>query len=77
MKPLKGTVVSTQMDKTVVVSVETKWQHPVYKKTVKRTKKYLAHDLLGAQVNDQVTMQPVKPISKRKHFQVISINTKH
>ncbi len=70
MKQLKGTVVSTKMDKSVVVLVETKWQHPMYQKTINRSKKYLVHDPFGVSQGDQVTIIPTCPISKKKRFTI-------
>lgn len=68
-KVLAGEIVSTKMDKTVVVNVERRYQHPVYKKVVKRNKKYLAHnDSFDLKIGDWVTIQETRPISKRKHF---------
>ena len=70
-KALAGEIVSTKMDKTVVVNVERRYQHPVYKKVVKRNKKYLAHnDSFDLKIGDWVTIQETRPISKRKHFMV-------
>lgn len=74
MKPLTGTVVSDKMAKTIVVEVTTRWQHPLYKKVVKRTKKYLAHDEKeSAKVGDAVSITPAKPISKKKRWQLQEI----
>lgn len=74
MKALVGTVTSDKMAKTVVVEVTTQWQHPLYKKVVKRTKKYLAHDEdQSAKVGDTVSITPHKPISKRKRWQLEKI----
>jgi small subunit ribosomal protein S17 len=70
MKPLTGKVISNRMTNTAVVEVETKWQHPLYKKTVKRTKNYLAHDTQGVQVGNLVTIKPSRPISKRKRWTI-------
>lgn len=72
MKTLSGKVISNKMDKTVVVLVETKWQHPLYKKTIKRSKKFLAHDETAAQIGDEVTISESKPISKKKRWQVVT-----
>jgi len=56
-----GTVVSDKMDKTVVVAVENRFPHPIYKKTVSRTKRYKAHDEANAcKVGDRVPSQ--KPV---------------
>jgi len=69
MKALVGTVVSDKMNKTVVVEVTTRWQHPLYKKVVKSTKNYLAHDEAEkAKVGDQVSITPHRPLSKKKRW---------
>ncbi len=69
---LQGEVVSTKMDKTIVVNVERRFAHPLYKKIVKSNKKYHAHDEKNeAQVGDKVFIQECKPISKTKSFEVI------
>ena len=69
---LQGTVVSDAMDKTVVVLVERRVAHPVYKKFIKRSKKYAAHDEANAcKVGQTVRIQECRPISKRKRFEVI------
>ena len=70
---VKGTVVSDKTDKTVVVLVERRFTHPLLKKTVRRTKKYQAHD--GANqfhIGDQVLIQECAPISKNKRFVVLA-----
>jgi small subunit ribosomal protein S17 len=70
---LQGTVVSDKNDKTVVVDVERRFTHPVMKKTVRRTKKYQAHDEKNAhKVGDTVFIQECAPISRRKRWTVIS-----
>lgn len=67
MKTLSGTVVSTKMEKTIVVAVIDRWRHPLYKKVVKRSKKYLADDPQGkAKLGDLVSIKPSRPISKNK-----------
>jgi small subunit ribosomal protein S17 len=74
MKTFNGKVVSTKMDKTIVVEVTRMWTHPIYRKRVKRTRKYLVHDEENqAKLNDQVLFAQTKPISKLKHFKLISI----
>lgn len=71
---LVGKVVSTKMKKTVVVEVETSKPHPLYKKIVKKRKKYQAHnESLNLQVGDQVEIVSTRPISKEKHFKVKKI----
>ena len=70
---LQGTVVSDKNDKTVVVDVERRFTHPAMKKTVRRTKKYQAHDETNAhKVGDTVFIQECRPISRRKRWTVIS-----
>ena len=70
MKTLIGTVTSTSMTKTAVVTVESRWQHPVYKKTVKRTKKYLVDDPQSVSIGDRVSIRPCRPLSKRKKWTI-------
>ena len=69
---LQGVVVSDKMDKTVVVSVERRVMHPIYKKFIRRTKKYAAHDEgNAAKVGDVVKIRECRPISKRKRWEVV------
>ncbi len=69
-----GTVVSDKMDKTVVVSVERKVQHPLYGKTMRRTSKFKAHDELNeCGVGDRVRIMETRPISKNKRWRVMQI----
>ena len=69
---LTGTVVSDACDKTIVVRVERRIMHPVYKKFIKRSKKYAAHDEKNAfKVGDRVAIQECRPISKRKRWEVL------
>lgn len=70
-KVLRGVVVSDKMTKTVVVKVDRFVKHPKYKKHVKISKKYKAHDEAGHKVGDMVEIMETKPISKDKHFKVI------
>ena len=70
---LQGVVVSDAMDKTVVVRVERRVMHPVYKKFIRRSKKYSAHDETNSvKVGDVVRIQECRPISKNKSWTVIS-----
>ena len=72
---LQGVVVSDKQDKTVVVSVERQVMHPVYKKFVKKSKKFAAHDENNQyKVGDQVSIEECRPISKNKSWTVISDN---
>lgn len=67
-----GRVVSTKMQKTVVVNVERKFRHRLYKKTIVRNKKFKAHnENLALKEGDWVRIQETRPISKEKHFIVI------
>jgi small subunit ribosomal protein S17 len=69
---LTGTVVSDKMDKTVVVRVERRVMHPVYKKFIRRSKKYAAHDPNNThKVGDTVRIQETRPLSKTKKWEVI------
>ncbi len=71
-KTLDGVVVSDKMQKTVVVSVTRYEKHPKYKKYVKISKKYKAHDEAGHKIGDRVTIVETRPISKDKHFKVVT-----
>lgn len=72
-KKLKGIIVSDAMDKTVVVSVDRFVKHPKYKKYVKKTKRYKAHDEKEEyNVGETVMIQECRPLSKDKHFKVLS-----
>ncbi|MDR2697360.1 MAG: 30S ribosomal protein S17 [Holophagales bacterium] len=69
-----GVVVSNKPDKTVVVRVERKFQHPLYSRTVKATKKYMAHDENNVcQIGDVVRIVESRPLSKRKRWMVMDI----
>jgi small subunit ribosomal protein S17 len=70
---LQGTVTSDANDQTVTVLVERRFTHPVLKKTVRKTKKYRAHDERNAfKVGDQVRIQECAPKSKTKRWEVIA-----
>ena len=72
-KILSGTVVSTKMKDTIVVSVERYEKHPKYGKYIKRHKKFKAHDAGNtAKVGEKVQIVETRPISKDKHFKLIS-----
>ena len=69
---LEGVVVSDKGDKTVVVKVERTFLHPVLKKTVRRSKKYHAHDEANAaKVGDVVWIEETAPISKNKRWTLV------
>ncbi len=70
---LQGTVVSDKNDKTVVVLVERRFTHSLFKKTVRRSKKYKAHDENNQhKVGDMVSIEETRPISKDKNWIVVS-----
>jgi small subunit ribosomal protein S17 len=70
---LQGLVVSDKGEKTVVVLVERRVMHPIYKKFIKRSKKYMAHDEANAaKTGDKVRIRECRPISKRKHWEVLA-----
>ncbi len=69
-----GTVVSDKMDKTIVVAVEDSYQHPLYKKTMKRTYKLKAHDENNeCGIGDTVEVMETRPLSKDKRWRLINI----
>ena len=69
-----GVVVSDKMDKTVVVAVLDKIKHPIYKKTMNKTKKYKVHDEKNeAGVGDYVEIEEIRPLSKDKYFRLVRI----
>jgi small subunit ribosomal protein S17 len=71
-KTYTGKVVSNKMDKTVVVAITRLFQHPVYKKTVKKVSKFKAHDAENAcEIGDTVIITETKPISKDKRWLVL------
>ena len=70
---MQGVVVSDKGDKTVVVRVERRVQHPVYKKYIVRSKKFMAHDETNRfKVGDNVRIRECRPISKRKCWEVVT-----
>lgn len=73
---LQGTVVSDKNDKTIVVKVERRFTHPLFKKTVRRTKNYKAHDEGNVhKVGDMVSIEECRPISRDKRWTVLSDQT--
>jgi small subunit ribosomal protein S17 len=69
---LQGTVVSDKADKTVTVRVERRYTHPIYKKTVRSSKKYAAHDEQNkCKVGDVVKIIESRPVSKTKKWAVV------
>lgn len=73
-KTLQGRVVSDAAEKTVTVTVERRFAHPLYEKVVTTSKKYLAHDEANsASVGDLVEIVSCRPVSKRKRFAVARV----
>ncbi|MGI5997130.1 MAG: 30S ribosomal protein S17 [Lutispora sp.] len=69
-----GKVVSDKMDKTIVVAIETLVRHPLYKKTVKRTTKFKAHDENNeCRVGDKVMIMETRPLSREKRWRLVEI----
>ena len=69
---MNGIVVSDKMDKTIVVQVERRVMHPIYKKFINRSKKYAVHDEQNKhKIGDQVLIRECRPISKRKCWEVV------
>jgi len=75
---LSGRIVSDKMDKTVTVLVERRVMHPLYKKFIRRSKRYAAHDEENTcKLGDMVRIEECPPISKRKAWMVIERNGEH
>lgn len=73
-KTKTGKVVSNKMDKTVVLAIETKVKHPLYKKIVKRTYKLKAHDEKNeCNIGDVIKVMETRPLSKEKRWRLVSI----
>ncbi len=69
-----GMVVSNKMDKTIVIVVERRIKHPVYKKYIKQTRKFMAHDANNeCEIGDRVRIMETRPQSKRKNWRLVSI----
>ncbi len=68
-----GRVVSDKMQNTVVVSVERSKTHPIYKKVIRRSVKFMAHDEMGSAIGDTVRIIESRPMSKRKRWRVVEI----
>lgn len=69
----QGMVVSNKMEKTVVVEIERRVQHALYGKTVRRTNRFKAHDLVGCDIGDRVEIMETRPISREKRWRVTRI----
>ena len=72
-----GIVISNKMQKTIVVKVENRYSHPIYSKTLVKSKKYLAHDTSETcNIGDQVLIEECRPLSKKKRWKLIQIISK-
>jgi small subunit ribosomal protein S17 len=77
VKERVGIVVSNKMEKTIVVQVESRFPHPIYSKTMVKTKKYLAHDETGdCNIGDKVLVRESRPLSKRKRWTLVQVIAK-
>ena len=68
-----GVVASDKMTKTVVVRVDRLVKHPIYRKYVRKRKKFMAHDELGSKIGDKVRIVETRPLSARKRWRVVEI----
>jgi small subunit ribosomal protein S17 len=69
---LQGVVVSDKQNKTVIVKVERRFMHPIYKKVIRRSKKYAAHDETNTtKIGDVVRIRECAPISKTKKWELV------
>lgn len=72
-KTREGLVVSNKMEKTVVVKIERRVQHPLYGKVVVRSNKFKAHDEIGCSIGDRVEIIETRPISRDKRWRVARV----
>ena len=72
-KVRSGLVVSDKMDKTIVVKIERRVQHPLYGKTVLKSERFKAHDEIGCDQGDTVEIMETRPLSKTKRWRVTRI----
>ncbi|MFZ5438110.1 MAG: 30S ribosomal protein S17 [Patescibacteria group bacterium] len=72
MRTMTGEVTALKREKTATVTVSTLWQHPLYQKSVKRSKKYACHyEGIELELGDKVEIQESRPISKTKRFVIV------
>jgi len=73
-KERTGLVVSNKMDKSIVVSIERRFKHPIYGKFVKKTNKFMAHDEKNdCNIGDTVRIMETRPLSKNKNWRLVEI----
>lgn len=73
MKKLIATVISTKLEQSAVVLVETSWKHPLYSKLVRRSKKFLVQNDVKAQDGETVEIVETRPLSARKRFTITKV----
>lgn len=72
-----GMVVSNKMDKTIVVAIENRFKHPLYKKFITKTKKVMAHDANNeCNIGDKVMIAETRPIAKNKCWRLVKVISK-
>lgn len=76
MKLFNATVISVIDSSSAVVLVESSWKHPLYKKTVKRSKKFLVQNDKNVKVGESVVIQETRPLSARKRFMITEVKKK-
>ena len=77
VKEKVGIVISDKMQKSIVVKVENRYSHPIYSKTMIKTKKYLVHDETNeCNIGDQVLVQECRPLSRRKRWILAKVISK-
>ncbi len=73
-KERTGLVVSNKMDKSIVVSIERRFKHPIYGKFIKKTNKFMAHDEKNeCNIGDTVRIMETRPLSKNKNWRLVEI----
>lgn len=77
VKQRVGIVVSNKMQKSIVVKIEDRFPHPLYSKTLIKSKKYIAHDALEeCNIGDQVLLEECRPLSKKKRWKLVKVLSK-
>lgn len=72
-----GIVISDKMEKTIVIKIENRYPHPIYSKTMVKTKKYLVHDEKNeCNIGDQILIQESRPLSRKKRWVLSKILSK-
>jgi small subunit ribosomal protein S17 len=71
MKILTGIVIGAKMEKSATVRVDRMWRHPIYKKMIKRSKKFLVHTEKQVKAGQIVKISEIKPMSRRKRWRIV------